>query len=1118
MHTPPEPPHFGSLRLEAPLGIGREASRFAAREAGSTSEGMVEVRALHRVTPALRARLIQLAGARHDGLLPIRTMHLEGGGPHYLTVASPSGTWRDAMPRTNAGMRAALTELCDALAAAHRAGVVHGALEPTHLLRGPRGWWLDMTATDPTPRPPRAPELASGQPPTPAADVWALGSVFLASLPSPSGDAELEGLVAEMMALDPEARPAADRVAGRLDRTMAAHVAPSGASTTIPTTLGPYTLLEKLGEGGMGAVYRARGNGEEQDVALKVLLPEWSKDKLVLARFRREARVLAQLCTPHIARFIAARRDGQWEYMVMEFVEGRSAHWLLGKRGAFSVPATLAIGCDIARALAEVHALDLVHRDVKPSNILVAADSDLATSPRAKLCDFGIVRPKVDDDGGALTRSGTPGTPSYMAPEQVLAGEVTPATDTYALGATMFALLAGRPPFVGDSNAVMLAHMSEPPPALESLVPGIDPGVAALVHRALSKDPADRPRDARVMLEELEMLRRGASATVGALPQPIALDGAPVVYAYTWDLTSSPEELWPHVSNTERLNRAIGLEDVEWARDGAGPDAKLTGSFRAAGMTLRWKENPFEWVAPHRLGVVREYESGPFDWMRSIVELVPTGSGTKLTHRIEMKPRGLLGRAAAGIEVGMRLRRALERTYKRIDQTCVRARAESVRPEDPFEQPAPLSAAQRDLLHARLDRSRAAGADDHVIDALGDWILSAPAQSIARVRPYAFADQYRLSREATLGAFLLAASEGVLSMLWDILCPTCRVPSQLHETLKALEDHGRCDACDLDFELDLARSVELVFRVEPSIRGADLGTYCIGGPAHSPHVVAQLRLPKGQRFSLPVTLAEGAYQIRGRGLPRSHPFRAVRGAPLSEWSVSLREGLDPEALRIVGEGSLSIGLVNDLDRDVVVRLERSADRRDLVTAADATSNALFRRLFPTQILSPEELIGISQVALLCAEVPDAAGRYRDEHDRSVHADLIALQNEVTEAAEAEGGALVKLQLEGVLAVFSDPSAATRASLRLLANMGQDVRASVHAGTAMLTTINQRLDYFGRTVFTAAELLREAEAGEVVVSEETQRADPRAVEALEGAEMVAVVQRHAVGMRYRLRRA
>ncbi len=171
-------------------------------------------------------------------------------------------------------------------------------------------------------------------------------------------------------------------------------------------------------------------------------------------------------------------------------------------------------------------------------------------------------------------------------------------------------------------------------------------------------------------------------------------------------------------------------------------------------------------------------------------------------------------------------------------------------------------------------------------------------------------------------------------------------------------------------------------------------------------------------------------------------------------------------------------MVNDLDQDVVVRLERAADRMDVVTAS----------------------------------------RYRASDDRNVHAELVALQREVSDAAEIEGGAIVKLQLEGVLAVFTDPVAATRAAIRLVTSMGVRAKVAVHTGTAMLTTINQRLDYFGRTVHATSQLLAETAAAEIAVSEDIQRADPRALDAVREApfELVAIVQRTAIGLRYRLR--
>ena len=541
MNTPNQAPPFGLLELQAPIGIGPMSSRYSARDPGGPGEhSVIELRALHELKPEHRGRLLQLASLRHDGLLPIRSLHLEGSGPHYITVHGPNAGWLESAPRSLAGIRAALTELSDALAAAHREGIVHGTLEAAHVLRAPRGYWLDLTGTDPSPRPRRAPELANGQPATGAADVWALGTIVIAALPSQE-DVELGALLAEMTAVDPESRPTADRVAGRIDRTMAAHI-PSQSSNantnpgpkTIPSQLGPYTLLEKLGEGGMGAVYRARGRGEDHDVALKVLLPEWSRDALVLARFRREARVLSQLCTPHIARFIAARRDAEWEYMVMEFVEGRSAHWLLQKRGPFNVRASLAIGCDIARALAEVHALELVHRDVKPSNILIAADSDPAIEPRSKLCDFGIVRPKQGEEATALTRTGTPGTPSYMAPEQAMdPRSLDPRSDVYALGVVLYELLTGRVPYTGAGGvAVVMAALNGGCASPDALRDDLPAGLSAAVMKALAPRAAERIASTRAL---------------GAALLPFAREGDRAAWEreLTADVTADPDTREP---------------------------------------------------------------------------------------------------------------------------------------------------------------------------------------------------------------------------------------------------------------------------------------------------------------------------------------------------------------------------------------------------------------------------------------------------------------------------------------------------------------------------------------------------------------------------------------------
>ncbi|MBZ0118593.1 MAG: protein kinase, partial [Sandaracinaceae bacterium] len=439
--------------------------------------------------------------------------------------------------------------------------------------------------------------------------------------------------------------------------------------------LGPYELLDELGAGGMGRVYRARDAASGAPIALKILDPHWAKDPEALTRFEREARILARVQSPFIARFIEA---GSWlgqHYLAMELVPGLSAQKILRQRGPMSSAAVLSIGACVGRALAEVHALGLVHRDVKPGNVIVHTGPSPGAEPgsepdperpRAKLCDFGIARSV--SDGEALTVAGTPGTPYYMAPEQVRGELVDARADVYALGATLFELASGQPPYTGEGMAVMLAHVTDPVPDLRARRPDVAPELASIVTRALAKEPGERFQDAREMLEAIETALHGEAVREDALPQPIDLAGTPVVYDNAWDLVSAPAELWPHVSNTERLNRAIGLDDVAWELSPGDGGPVRNGTLRAAGMVLRWKENPFEWVAPHRLGVVREHSQGPFEWLRNTVVLTPReGGGTTLRHTIEIKPRGIVGRLAAGIEVGLRMRRALERVYRRID-------------------------------------------------------------------------------------------------------------------------------------------------------------------------------------------------------------------------------------------------------------------------------------------------------------------------------------------------------------------------------------------------------------------------------------------------------------------
>src|SRR5262249_47453545 len=255
-------------------------------------------------------------------------------------------------------------------------------------------------------------------------------------------------------------------------------------------------------------------------------------------------------------------------------------------------------------------------------------------------------------------------------------------------------------------------------------------------------------------------------------------------YDFTWELSASPEQLWPHVSNTERLNRSIGLPAVEFTTQfEPGRGVRRFGKFRKIGLTLAWEEHPFEWVEGRRMGVLRKSGEGRWIGLASVVELAPRPGGTPLTHRVRVEPRGLLGRTVAAVEVGVRGRRGLDRVYRRID-AAVTGKLAGHAVIDPFEAPSTLSAPRRRLLETRLDRLSECGVDPAVLERLGDFLAQAPMQEIARIRPVALARRLGLDPDQVVAACLHGAREGLFLLLWDILCPICRIPSEVKDTLK----------------------------------------------------------------------------------------------------------------------------------------------------------------------------------------------------------------------------------------------------------------------------------------------------------------------------------------------
>lgn len=351
------------------------------------------------------------------------------------------------------------------------------------------------------------------------------------------------------------------------------------------TVAGRYRVVEPLGVGGMASVFVAEDDVLGRRVALKVLHPHLAADDDFAVRFEREATAAASLNHPNVVQVFdrGGSGDGQ-PWIVMELVDGPTLKQVVTREGRLEPDRAGRLVLQAARGVASAHAVGIVHRDLKPHNILVDAED------RARVADFGIARASTHY---TLTQVGSIlGTPEYLSPEQARGERATPASDVYALGVVLYELLAGAPPFQGDTAVVIAArHVDESPPRLDGVRPGLPAALVQGVERALSKRPAERWRDCGEFADAIESWRDGAPAAPVAgvasrdlEPTVTVTPRAPDVAA----LRSAGIRRWRRLSSRSRLAVvalplvALALLLVVAARADNVDAPRITGRSRAA--------------------------------------------------------------------------------------------------------------------------------------------------------------------------------------------------------------------------------------------------------------------------------------------------------------------------------------------------------------------------------------------------------------------------------------------------------------------------------------------------------------------------------------------------------
>lgn len=569
-------------------------------------------------------------------------------------------------------------------------------------------------------------------------------------------------------------------------------------------------------------------------------------------------------------------------------------------------------------------------------------------------------------------------------------------------------------------------------------------------------------------------------------------------YRWEWDLQASPQQLWPLVADTNRFNRDVGLAAI--ADQQAEGDDRFTNGRRRLqvyyyGVPIAWVEEPFEWIQPYRFGVVRRYERGflqPLSEMRTLTQLIerPEG-GTHLIYEAWARPSGLLGRLTIPIQLGRLFAPRFAATFQQYDQLVT---AEKPVLELPM-QPGQLAPGGRERLAAASQALIEQGADPALVERLVQLVERADDFTVQKIRPYALADYWGVSRRAVLELSLLATRLGLLDFQWELLCPLCRGAKASAPSLSDITRQVHCDTCHIDYTANFERSVELTFRPNPAVRLLeDYIEFCMAGPQATPHIAVQQLLRPGEQRTVTPQLEPGRYRLRTMKLPGGQYMQIHHDGRAEATLRASSAGWPNDEPHLLP--NLRLHLENGTSEEQLFILERTAWADQAVTAAEVTTLQRFRDLFSNEALRPGEQISVGSLTILFTDLRDSTRMYREIGDAPAFGLVMNHFDVLREAIAAENGAIVKTIGDAVMAVFRRPVSALRAIFAAQARLAEPLlgqrplflKAALHTGPCIAVTLNDRLDYFGSTVNVASRLEKFAGGGDVIVSEAVY-ADP-----------------------------
>lgn len=557
---------------------------------------------------------------------------------------------------------------------------------------------------------------------------------------------------------------------------------------------------------------------------------------------------------------------------------------------------------------------------------------------------------------------------------------------------------------------------------------------------------------------------------------------------WTWTFDLPPHELWPLLADTSRFNEAMGLPAYTLQE---APQANGTvlrrGRGKVAGFSLEWEEKPYEWVTGRSFRQTRVFSKGPFRRFGPVFDLAANDKGgSTVTYTLEWEPLSLTGRLF-GARLAEQAGAAVE---KRMVQAASFLRGERL---TPFEMPPPSlpegAQARAEALAVEIDRSPYGNNLGRILSAT---VLGGMASDLAPLKPKRLARQLDVSERTAIEACLAAVRAGLLTMRWDLLCTNCRGPKLSVAALSELPRGAHCPSCNIDYDRDFEKNVELSFAPTPAIRPLMDGSFCLSGPMATPHVAVQVLLAPGEQREIEVELPAGRYRLRTLHPGAVVDFDHAGGGIFPALSVTADGVSAHSAVKF-----RKIVFDNRAGFEVAALIEDRTWTREALTAPEVISLQAFRDLFAAATLRPGDEAGVGQVALLFTDLQGSTALYERVGDAKAYNMVREHFALLAAIVRDNGGAVVKTIGDAVMASFGDPADAVKAALAMQAKLAADtefvLKVGIHAGPSVVVTLNDRLDYFGSTVNMAARLQGQSRGGDIVLSR-TVAEDP-AVQAL-----------------------